>query len=148
MSPPVLSCLSGIASITIVPSSCLCTTRDSDCTMASQHAAALGAGAACVGAALAAKVAVLGLVQILSVALEDDQTEAEWATNRSNRLRLRSRQLRQQRRRNRRQAYAPPLPYIRFKWTLAMMSEEWIKKRMRFATTELDRILPLLRLIS
>ena len=52
--------------------------------MASQHAAALGAGAGCVGAALAAKVAVLGLVQILSVALEDDepedQTEAEWAT--------------------------------------------------------------------
>ena len=52
--------------------------------MAPQHAAALGAGAACVGAALAAKVAVLGLVQILSVALEDDepedQTEAEWAT--------------------------------------------------------------------
>ena len=45
-----------------------------------QHAAALGAGAACVGAALAAEVAVLGLVQILSVALEDeseDQTEAE-----------------------------------------------------------------------
>jgi hypothetical protein len=54
--------------------------------MAAQHAAALGAGAACVGAALAAKVAVLGLVQILSVALEDDepedQTEAEWATDR------------------------------------------------------------------
>ena len=51
--------------------------------MASQHAAALGAGAACVGGALAAKVAVLGLVQILSVALEDDedQTEAEWATD-------------------------------------------------------------------
>jgi len=49
--------------------------------MASQHTAALGASAACVGAALAAKVAVLGLVQILSVALEDDepedQTEAE-----------------------------------------------------------------------
>jgi hypothetical protein len=102
--------------------------------MASQHAAALGAGAACVGAALAAKVAVLGLVQILSVALEDnepeDQTEAEWATDRLNRLRLRSRQLRQQRRRNRRQAYVPPLTYIRFQWTLAMMSEEWIKKRI------------------
>jgi hypothetical protein len=60
--------------------------------MASQHAAALGAGAACVGAALATKVAVLGLVQILSVALEDDESEdqAEWATDRSNRLRLRS----------------------------------------------------------
>jgi AraC-like DNA-binding protein len=114
--------------------------------MASQHAAALGAGAACVGAALAAKVAVLGLVQILSVALEEDQTEAEWATDRLNRLRLRSRQLRQQRRRNRRQAYAPPLPYIRFQWTLAMMSEEWIKKRMIFTTAELDRILPLLHL--
>jgi hypothetical protein len=105
---------------------------------------------ACVGAALAAKVAVLGLVQILSVALEndepEDQTEAEWAIDRLNRLRLRSRQLRQQRRRNRRQAYAPPLPYIRFKWTLAMMSEEWIKKRIRFTTAELDRILPLLHL--
>jgi hypothetical protein len=37
-----------------------------------------------------------------------DQTEAEWTTDRSNRLRLGSRQLRQQRRRNRRQAYAPP----------------------------------------
>jgi hypothetical protein len=74
--------------------------------MASQHAAALGAGAACVRAVLTTKVAVLGLVQILSVALEDDepenQTEAEWATDRLNRLRLRSRQLRQQRRRNRR----------------------------------------------
>jgi hypothetical protein len=95
--------------------------------MASQHAAALSAGAACVGAALAAKVAVLGLVQILSVALEDnepeDQTEAEWATDRLNRLRLRSRQPRQQRRRNRRQAYAPPLPYIRYQWTLATMSD-------------------------
>jgi hypothetical protein len=60
-------------------------------------AAALGAGAACVGAAA---VAVLDLVQILSVALEEndepeDQTEAEWATDRLNRLRLRSRQLRQ-----------------------------------------------------
>jgi hypothetical protein len=118
--------------------------------MASQHAAALGAGAACVGAALAAKVAVLGRVQILSVVLEDnepeDQTEAEWATDRLNRLRLRSRQLRQRRRRNRRQAYASSLPYIRFQWTLAMMSEEWIKKRMRFTTAELDRILPLLYL--
>jgi hypothetical protein len=118
--------------------------------MASQHAAGLGAGAACVGAALAAKVAVLGLVQVLSVALGDnepeDQTEAEWATDRLNRLRLRSRQLRQRRRRNRRQAYASSLPYIRFQWTLAMMSEEWIKKRMRFTTAELDRILPLLYL--
>src|SRR5947199_10654982 len=85
-----------------------------------QHAAALGAGAACVGAALAAKVAVLGLVQILSVALEDDesedQTEAEWATDRLKRLRLRSRQLRQQRRCNRRRAHARSLPYIRFQW--------------------------------
>src|SRR4051794_26598865 len=52
--------------------------------MAPQHVAALGASAGCLGAALAAKVAVLGLVQIPSVALEDyeleDQTEAEWAT--------------------------------------------------------------------
>jgi hypothetical protein len=115
-----------------------------------QHSAALGAGATCVGAALAAKVAVLGLVQILSVALEDDepedQTEVEWTTDRLNRLRLRSRQLRQQRRRNKRQAYAPPLPYIRFQWILAMMSEEWIKKRMRFTAVELDRILPRLHL--
>jgi hypothetical protein len=111
-----------------------------------QHAAALGAGVASVGAALAAKVAVLGLVQILSVALEEDQTEAEWAIDRLNRLRLRSRQLRQQRRRNRRQAYAPPLPYIRLQWTLAIMSEEWVKKRMRFTTAELNRILPLLHL--
>ena len=68
--------------------------------MARQHAAAHGAGAACVGAALGASVTVLGLVQILSVALEEndepeDQTEAEWATDRLNRLRLRSRQLRQ-----------------------------------------------------
>ena len=67
--------------------------------MAPQHAAALGADAACVGAALAAKVAVLGLAQILSVALEDDepedQTEAEWGIDRLNKLRLRSRQLRQ-----------------------------------------------------
>jgi hypothetical protein len=68
--------------------------------MARQHATALGAGAACVGAALGASVTVLGLVQILSVALEEndepeDQTEAEWATDRLNRLRLRSRQLRQ-----------------------------------------------------
>jgi hypothetical protein len=65
--------------------------------MAHQHAAALGAGAACVRAALGASVTVLGLV---SVALEEndepeDQTEAEWATDRLNRLRLRSRQLRQ-----------------------------------------------------
>jgi hypothetical protein len=68
--------------------------------MAHQHGAALGAGAACVGAALDAAVDVLDLVQILSVALEEnnepeDQTEAEWATDRLNRLRLRSRQLRQ-----------------------------------------------------
>jgi len=68
--------------------------------MADQHATALGAGAACAGAALGAGVTVLGLVQILSVALEEndepeDQTEAEWATDRLNRLRLRSRQLRQ-----------------------------------------------------
>ena len=51
--------------------------------MAPLHAAA-AVGAASVGAALAAKVAVLSLVQILSVALEDgepeDQTEAECAT--------------------------------------------------------------------
>jgi hypothetical protein len=64
--------------------------------MAHQHAA-LGAGAACVGAALGASVTVLGLVQILSVALEEndepeDQTEAQIDLNR---LRLRSRQLRQ-----------------------------------------------------
>jgi hypothetical protein len=68
--------------------------------MAHQHAAALGAGAACVGAALGASVTVLGLVQILSGALEEndeleDQTEAEWVTDRLNRLRLRLRQLRQ-----------------------------------------------------
>jgi hypothetical protein len=68
--------------------------------MVHQHAAALGAGAAFVGAALGAAVDVLDLVQILLVALEEndepeDQTEAEWATDRLNRLRLRSRQLRQ-----------------------------------------------------
>jgi len=96
--------------------------------MASEHAAALGAGAACVGAALAAEVAVLGLVQVLSVALEDDesedQTEAEWATDRLKRLRLRSRQLRQQRRRNRRKAHARSLPYIRFQWNVRRMKTE------------------------
>jgi hypothetical protein len=68
--------------------------------MVHQHAAALGAGAACVGATLGAAVDVLDLVQILLVALgendePEDQTEAEWATDRLNRLRLRSRQLRQ-----------------------------------------------------
>jgi len=88
---------------------------------------------------------------VLSVALEEDgepedQTEAEWATERLNRLRLRSRQLRRQRRRNRRQAYVPTLPYIRFQWTLTIISEEWIKKRMRFTTAELDQTLPLLHL--
>jgi hypothetical protein len=61
--------------------------------MTHQHAAALGAGAGCVGAALGASVTVLGLVQVLSMALEEndqpeDQTEAEWATDRLNRLRL------------------------------------------------------------
>jgi hypothetical protein len=55
--------------------------------MAHQHAAALGAGAACIGAALGASVTDLGLVQIISVALEEndepeDQTEAEWVTDR------------------------------------------------------------------
>ena len=68
--------------------------------MAHQHAATLGAGAACVGAALGAGATVLGLVQILSVGLEEndepeDQTESAWATDRLNRLRLQSRQLRQ-----------------------------------------------------
>ena len=81
-------------------------------------AAAPDAGAACVGATPAAKAAILGLVQILSVALKDDepedQTEAEWVTGRLNRPRLRSRQLRQHRRRDRRQAYGPPSSYIRF----------------------------------
>jgi hypothetical protein len=52
--------------------------------MAPQHAAALGVGAACMGAALSVNVAVQGLVQVLSVALgedgePEDQTEAEWA---------------------------------------------------------------------
>jgi hypothetical protein len=50
--------------------------------MAPQHAAALGAGAACMGAVLAVNLAVQGLVQVLSLALAEndepeDQTEAE-----------------------------------------------------------------------
>ena len=53
--------------------------------MAPQHAAAFGAGAVRMGAALAVNIAVQGLAQVLSVALEEDdepedQTEAEWAT--------------------------------------------------------------------
>ena len=55
--------------------------------MALQQAAALGAGAACMGAALAVSVAAQGFVQALAVAVEEDDepedhTEAEWATNR------------------------------------------------------------------
>ena len=52
--------------------------------MAPQHAAAFGAGAVRMGAALAVNIAVQSLAQVLSVALEEDdepedQTEVEWA---------------------------------------------------------------------
>jgi hypothetical protein len=90
-------------------SSRICLRTTHDCITAPQQAAALGAGAACMGAALAVNVAVQGLVHALAVALEEDdepedRTEAAWTTNRLSRLRLRSRQLRQQNRRNRREA--------------------------------------------
>ena len=62
-----------------VHDACFC-----DCIMAPQHAAAFGAGAVRMGAALAVNIAVQGLAQVLSVALEEDdepedQTEVEWA---------------------------------------------------------------------
>jgi hypothetical protein len=120
----------------------------------SSTVAALGAGAASMGAALAVSLVVTGMAEILAVGLsqedeeeEEDHTEAEWATARLNKLRLRSRQLRQQRRHNcAKQAYEAPLFYTRFQWGLAMISDDWVKKRMRFTTAEIERILSLLYL--
>jgi hypothetical protein len=55
------------------------------------------------GAVVAVNLAVIGLPEMLVVAFaeedkEEDQTKEEWATPRLNRLCLRPRQLRQQRR--------------------------------------------------
>jgi hypothetical protein len=88
------------------------------------------------GAALAVNAAVIGLHQMLSVTLDDedepeDQTDAQWATDRLNRLRLRSRQLRQQRRRNRAgQPYESPLPYIRLR---AKFKIDYLRNSEKFA---------------